>query len=345
MRLAVVQKGSYGEFEEIVRAMLKKLARDGFLNLPSNLPADFKYDDPKVWQALSEASRNSCIAIIGDGLYSSGWDHENWKWDAARLKNRILMDRDIDLLLGMGLATGMEFADPKLGIAVMIADAASPETAGIIGRGEFSDKPNVHVQKYPKRISMAIRNYHNIFKFKNLGMIVDRNEAVRKMQSVDVVAKVANEENFNFHYCIGDIFDAANPLSRKEFIRCRNELKDKIDALFLPIFNGVPRNGFFDYIAPLLEKNVIVISEGDIEEVRKGALVSLVEADHHDSGFFEADVMERIILGARPEAISQYYNTNLAFCLNLKTAKLLRWKPSFELLMSVEYLFDTIDFY
>jgi ABC-type uncharacterized transport system substrate-binding protein len=191
---------------------------------------------------------------------------------------------------------------------------------------------------------MAIHNYHDILGFKNLGMIADRSEDIQNAQSFRVIMKTAKNLGINFHYCLGDIHDASNPRSQQEFIRCRDELIDRIDALFLPVFDGTSEKKFFNYIRPLVEKHIIVISESKIDEVRKGALISLVEESFEESGRFEADVMEQIVDGRRPETINQFYNVNLSFALNLKTAKMINWKPPFELLLSVVYLFDTIDF-
>lgn len=344
MRLAIVQKGPYDEFKTMVRAILVKLYEDGYTNLPAGISLDFEHDDPQVWKSIARASAGSCLELLEDGYYSADWGDEKWEQVSGQLRDRIIKTGDIDILLGMGVATGVKFADPSLGIPVMIADAASPESAGVVGPGKFSTKKNIHVQKYPKRITMAITNYHGIFGFKNLGIIVDKSQDIQNAQSFKVVQKAAKELGINLHYCIGDIQDKEDPHSQEEFIRCRDELIDRIDALFLPVFNGTSQKNFFSYISPLVERDIIVISESRIEEVKKGALISLVEESFEESGRFEAEVMENIIDGVKPETINQLYHTNLSFALNLKTAKLVNWKPSFELLLSVVYLFDTIDF-
>ena len=344
MRLAIVQKGPYYEFKTMVRSLLVKLSEDGYTNLPAGISHDFDYDDPQTWKNIALSSAGSCVELVADGYYSADWSDEKWEPEAQKLRERIVNSRDIDILLGMGVATGVKFADPALGIPVMIADSASPESAGVVGPGKFSTKANVHVQKYPKRIAMAIHNYHDILGFKNLGMIADRSEDIQNAQSFRVIMKTAKNLGINFHYCLGDIHDASNPRSQQEFIRCRDELIDRIDALFLPVFDGTSEKKFFNYIRPLVEKHIIVISESKIDEVRKGALISLVEESFEESGRFEADVMEQIVDGRRPETINQFYNVNLSFALNLKTAKMINWKPPFELLLSVVYLFDTIDF-
>jgi hypothetical protein len=115
----------------------------------------------------------------------------------------------------------------------------------------------------------------------------------------------------------------------------------------MPVFDGLEEEQFFSYIQPFVDEDVIVMGDGDTastSRVEKGVLVSLVEVGLEESGRFEADVMEHIIDGVPPEKISQYYNTNMAFALNLKTARLVNWKPSFEFLMLVEYLFENINF-
>ena len=350
VRLAVVQRGKYDEFQTVTRALLDKLYHDGYLKMTNDIHgASFAFDDPDTWRRLSEGSRGGCIELIPDGLYTGSWDSgEIWDQVSGELTRRITSDHDIDLLLGLGLASGVKFADPSLGIPVMIAYASSPEDAGIIGPGEFSDKPGIHVQKYPKRTSMAIRSYYNVFHFRKLGMMTDTDETIRKMQSFEVIRKAGQDEGFEFIPCFGSFQDKTDGKNIREFERCRAELLDKgIDALYMPVFDGLDNEQFFSYIQPFVEKDIIVVGDGDssgIKRVEKGVLVSLVEVGLEETGRFEADVMEHIVGGTPPEKISQYYNTNMAFALNLKTARMVNWKPSFEFLMLVEYLFENINF-
>ena len=350
VRLAVVQRGKHGDSQKIMRALLDKLHHDGYLKMNASLHDSlYVFDDPDTWKLLSEGSRGGCVELIPDGLYTGFWENgEIWDQVSGELKRRITSDHDVDMLLGVGLAAGIEFADPSLGIPVMIVNASSPETAGIIGPGEFSDKPGIHVQKYPKRISMAMRSYYSIFHFKKLGMMADMDETIRKMQSYEVIRKVGQEEGFEVIPCIGGFQDKTGGKNIREFERCRAELlANGIDALYMPVFDGLDDEKFFSYIQPFVDKDVIVMGSGDTsgtKRVEKGVLVSLVEVGLEESGRFEADVMEHIIDGVPPEKISQYYNTNMAFALNLKTARLVNWKPSFEFLMLVEYLFENINF-
>ena len=350
VRLAVVQRGRYGDFQTVVRALLDKLYHDGYLKMNINLhDSAFVFDDPETWKRLSEGSRGGCIELIPDGLYTGSWESgEIWEQVSEDLSKRITADHDVDMLLGLGLAAGVKFADPSLGIPVMIAYASSPEAAGIIGPGEFSDKPGIHVQKYPRRTSMAMKSYYSVFHFKKLGMMADTDETIRKMQSYDVIRKVGQEEGFEVIPCFGSFQDKTGGKNIREFERCRAELlANGIDALYMPVFDGLDDEKFFSYIQPFVDKDVIVMGSGDTsgtKRVEKGVLVSLVEVGLEESGRFEADVMEHIIDGVPPEKISQYYNTNMAFALNLKTARLVNWKPSFEFLMLVEYLFENINF-
>ena len=343
-RLAIIQKGPHERFKIMIRAHLIKLWEDGYMDLPVSLASGFDYDDPEIWGKIADASAGSCVQLIKDGYYSSDWNENEWEKVHASLRKRILEERDVDILLGMGVAAGLQFADSSLGIPVMIVDPSSPEAAGIIGPGKFSNKSNVHVQKYPKRELMTLSSFYEIFGFKDLGIIVDSDPDMQNAQSFSLIKKIASELGINLHYCVGSIHDSDNPESRREFLRCRDEIKDKIDAIYLPLFNGIPDKNFFSYIRPLVEKDIIVISSNRIMEVKKGSLITLVEDGIEESGRFEADVMEKIIDGVKPEMINQNFNTNLSFALNMKTAKLVNWKPSFELLMSVAYLFDTIDF-
>ena len=342
-RMVIVEKGTDFEYQGIVYAMLRKLSEDGYLSLPQDLPLKFSFDDPQIWAKMASSSTGSCVRLLDDGLYNSHWDNDQWQENVAKLRERIRQG-EVDLLVGMGLASGVEFADSTLGIPVMIVDPSSPETAGIIGPGKFSDKPNVHVQKYPPRVSISLRNYYSIFEFRRLGMIVDRDVEYQKIQSVEVVRSVADELGFDLVSCFADLHTADPVQNRAEFVRCRDWLLDKIDAFYIPDLSGAPEEHFFEYIRPLIHGDIFVFSNSNLWEVEKGSLIAQVESSFDDSGHFEADVAEQIINGTPPEKINQYFMTNLSYALNLNTARMVEWKPTFELLMSVDFLFENIDF-
>ena len=73
-----------------------------------------------------------------------------------------------------------------------------------------------------------------------------------------------------------------------------------------------------------------------------GALLSLSNNNLEQSGIFEAEVAKKIYQGIAPEKISQYYYAPLSLSLNLQTALLIEWKPSFEVLIAVDQVFQNI---
>ena len=340
-KVAAVEGGSYTDFTSIFRQMALSLSSDGLLSTDFALQS-FIFDEKQNWDRLSEQSKNDCIYFVENGLYNAHWDPEKREEIKSSLTKRIVEKKDIDMLWAFGTIGGLDYADSSLGIPILVITPSSPELAGIIGEGEFSNKKNVHVQKERGRAEAEIMMFHDIFKFKNLGVIVDILPENQLAQHYPTVKQMAHELGVNLIECRGDINGSNEKNNYSEYEKCITELSKSAEAVFLPVGNGSDPENFLQQIEPLIKKRIPTFTQNGIDEVRRGALLSLAENDMQDSGAFEAGVVKKIMSGVAPEAISQYYNPPLTLALNLKTARLIEWKPPFEVLIAVDVIYQDI---
>ncbi len=343
-RVAIAQGGSYTDFQRVFKHMVKNLMLKGMIK-EKELPADYLFDEGDNYQNLVSLSSGSCIQFVKDGLYNAKWKAPLRHQIKEELTERILKKKDIDMLWAFGTNAGLDFAKSELNIPVLVITPSDPEGAGIIGKGEYSNKENIHVQKEIGRFASELRMFRNIFNFRTLGTLVDDEGANQNAQAYDVIKNFAHENNIKLKVCKGDITSENLDKARLEYSRCILELaQDKdVEAVYLTVSKGPDMNSFFKQIRPLIENKIPTFSQSGIYEVKQGSLMALSEDDMAESGQFEANVVLEILEGKKPHEISQYYNSPLTLAINLKTASLLDWKPPFEILVAVDTVFQNIE--
>lgn len=339
LKVAVVQAGFFGDYGKVFRNMCLTLANDEYFNPISEIPTEFSAGNN--YKNIAKISKNGCIELLEDGLYDGKWDETLILKTTEDLKERIRTKKDVDLVWAFGTVAGKNFADSSLNVPVMVITPTDAESAGIIGLGEFSDKKNIHVQKEKNRYKSELLIFHDLFKFKNLGIVLDSEPKQQLSQASNVIKEVAKLKNFNIISCTGPVFAEASENKLDTLKRCTVELKDKIDAFYLPVGCSTT-DEFYSCIKPLLDKGIPTFSQLGDSQVARGMLLSLSDSDMTEAGAFEARVVEQIYNGKAPHEISQYYYAPLNLALNLQTAKMISWKPNFEMLIAVDKIFQTI---
>lgn len=342
MNVAVYQPGAYIDFQKVFLQTVLALSSDGYVTGGAVLEPGFAFDEGDNYQRFAARTQGGCLQFLPDGFYNARWDPQLIESLSAELKERVRTRGDVDLIWALGTLGGRNFADSSLGVPVMVMTPSDPESAGIIGPGEFSDKPNIHVQKEINRTRNELTMFHRIFNFHRLGIIIDVNEENWPGQSLPAIEQTAAELNIELVRCTGAVIDNDTAAAQRAYSRCIRELSDQCDAVYLNLSNGASPDDLFAQIKPLIDRQIPTFSQAGGSEVQLGALLSLSDMDLQESGAFEARVAEGIFHGQKPEEISQYYYAPLALNLNLETARLIDWKPDFEILMAIDQVFQTI---
>ncbi len=342
LKVAVYQPGPYIDFRKVLVQTARALQEDGYLKSDMPLLPSLRLDENENYVKFAAGTAGGCIEFLQDGFYDGRWDPQGIESQAQALRDRLQEKQDVDLIMALGTLGGRNFADSSLGVPVMVMTPSDPESSGIIAPGEFSNKPNVHVQKEFGRTKNELTMFHRIFKFKKLGIMVDADPGNWAGQSLPAVEETARELGFELVRCQGPIIGGDEKTAQAAYSKCIEELSTKSDAVYLSLGNGTSQDDLYSQLKPLLDRQIPTFSQGGGTEVEMGALLSLADMDLRDSGIFEARVAEAICQGKKPEEISQYYHAPLALNLNLETARLIEWKPDFEVLMSIDQVFQTI---
>lgn len=342
LKVAVYQPGTYIDFQKVFLQTALSLSADGYLNSGAMLEPGFSFDEGDNYKKLAVQTQGGCFEFLVDGFYNGDWHKDLIESKAVELKERVKSAGDVDLIWALGTVGGLQFADSTLGVPVMVMTPSDPESAGIIGPGEFSDKPNIHVQKEINRTRNELTMFHRIFKFKNLGIIIDDDPENWPGQSLPAIEETTKALGVNLLRCVGPVIDTDLQKAQQAYSKCIVDLADKCDAVYLSLGNGASPDDLFSQIKPLIDRQIPTFSQAGGSEVQLGALLSLSDMDLRESGAFEARVAEAIYQREKPEQISQYYYAPLNLNLNLETARLIDWKPDFEILMAIDQVFQTI---
>lgn len=295
------------------------------------------------FDALATATKGGCIEFVPGTFSNYNWDRKGVLSDKLRIK-RMIDNGEIDMIWTFGTISGLYFADSGLGVPVLVIDSTSPEGAGIIGPGDYSNKPNVHVQKDLTRYSAEVVLFHNLLKFKRMGILVDSNEDNQSGQDIFEIRALAKTMGFELVPCYGDIMGRVPAQADVDFKRCLAMLSEEnIDALFLTLVYR-PEEPLFPYIKPFIDRGIPVYSQYGEQDVRGGALLSLSESDLTHAAIFQANVVRQIIIeGKKPEEISQHFHDPLSISFNMQTARLIEWQPSFEALLAIDNVYSHIE--
>ncbi len=343
-RIAVNQSGPFIDFRKVFRGMVLALTEDGLVRKYAPLRnINFKLDDPGRFDALATATKGGCIEFVPGTFSNYNWDRKGVLSDKLRIK-RMIDNGEIDMIWTFGTISGLYFADSGLGVPVLVIDSTSPEGAGIIGPGDYSNKPNVHVQKDLTRYSAEVVLFHNLLKFKRMGILVDSNEDNQSGQDIFEIRALAKTMGFELVPCYGDIMGRVPAQADVDFKRCLAMLSEEnIDALFLTLVYR-PEEPLFPYIKPFIDRGIPVYSQYGEQDVRGGALLSLSESDLTHAAIFQANVVRQIIIeGKKPEEISQHFHAPLSISFNMQTARLIEWQPSFEALLAIDNVYSHIE--
>ncbi len=95
--------------------------------------------------------------------------------------------KDIDLLLAFGTWAGQDFANHQHVTPTMVISASNAVKAGVIKSVEDSGYDHVHAWIDPKKSERQVRLFHDIIKFKRLGLAYEDDLDGRSYAAVDDV--------------------------------------------------------------------------------------------------------------------------------------------------------------
>ncbi len=324
-RIGYYEGGPYANYPANLKAIAAGLAELGWMNKTGIADMQGLTDAKRVWVALSKA-KSDYLHFVQEAYYSADWD------DTLRAQNRAaaigqLHDKQLDFMIAMGTWAGQDLANNRHSVPIMVVSSSDPVKSGIIKSDTDSGFDHVHARCDPTRYIRQVRLFHDIFGFRRLGIVYENTAVGQSYAALADIGQVAAERGFELVKCESPWSGVTTRVSTQKLMECHKTLAPQIDALFMTVHKGVDADRMEDILKPLMEHKIPTWSQRGPEEVRHGVLLSIARGGFGPIGRYHAEIMVKILNGARPGDLSQIFEDPKKIAINLKTAAAIGFKP------------------
>jgi len=314
------QGGDYINYQSYLASTVQGLMDLGWVE-ETRIP-EIKGNTGLFWEWLSTKVRSDYIQFVGNAYYSSNWDNNLRKTTTQQLIKRLANDKDIDLMIAMGTWAGKDLSNNLHQVNTLVMSTSDPVGSGIITSNEDSGLDHVHARVDPLRYERQLMIFHDMVKFKKLGVAYEDSVVGRSYAAVDAIEKVAAEKGFEVVRCFTQSDIADQETINKSVIDCFEKLATQVNAIYITVQGGVNSKTIPALVKLTQEKKIATFSQFGSTEVKQGFLLSISRKNGFKSaGRYFAALFAQIFNGAKPRQLSQFFEEEQSFAINLKTAE------------------------
>lgn len=342
-RIGYLEGGPYGNYPDNLRALVAALSDLGWAKKPVFPPSADASDTRQLWLWLSKNLKSDYIEFVQDAYWSNNWD-ENLR---IKTKNIILerlnRKKDIDLMLALGTWAGQDLANNEHSTPTVVISTSNPVTSKIAKSVNDSGYDHLNARIDPTRYERQVRIFYDIFKFKRLGVVLEKDTVEgRTYAAMDDIEKVAKEKGFRIITCNAPFSGVSKEEAFNSVLKCHEELAPNVDAVYITVHRGVSLQKMDKLTAPFMRKKIPTFSQLGAEEVKHGALLSIARAGFRYVARFHAETIAKIFNGAKPRDLEQLFEDPPRIAINLKTAQIIGYDPGVDILGSSDEVFESI---
>jgi ABC-type uncharacterized transport system substrate-binding protein len=337
-RIGYFQSGDYRDYPQTLREIVKGLERLGWLSIP-NIPPELT--GQQVWEFIAAKAHSDTLKFVADAYWQPGNFEKNLRPIIKKsISDRLTSRHDIDLIIAMGTWAGQDIASLGAPVPTLVASVSDAVNAHIVASAEDSGLDNLHARVQPERYQRQVRLFHEIVPFKTLGLVYEDNLEGRTYAAVPAVEQVAREAGFKVLSCNAPADGIPLEQATRNAIACYEKLAPQVDAVYVTTHRGITHDSVGKIAAILRKARVPSFSMLGSEEVEKGILVSLAQADNSYVGLFYAETIARIFNGAKPRELSQIWVDPPKIALNLQTARIIGFDPPIDVLLASDEVYQ-----
>lgn len=339
-RVIYVEGGQYKEYQLALLSLIKELMQqDIIVNTP--IPDSDSFENTsELWNWIIKNTKSEFLEFVPDGFYSANWDSEQRKKQKKTILTRIHEKNDIDIILAFGNFAGIDFATNEHDVSTFVMAVTDSIEAKIIKSVNDSGFDHVHASIETGRYERQLTTFHDVFKFKTLGIPYNQKEN-KVTIAYKQIENAANKLGFQLNLCS---FDGSGTKKQilTNFIACIKKLAKECDAIYLTINVGMQAENMTKILQPIIEANIPTFSQLGARETELGVLMSLSRPSFESEGKNTANAIKNTINGLLPRDCTQEFSGPLGLAINLKMAVLIGWNPSFEILAAVDNIYHDI---
>lgn len=341
-RVGYVEGGPYQDYQAILKALLDGLIELGWIKKGSYPPGLDAQETRTLWSWLASEARSDYLDFAADGYWSAGWEEEVRKNNKEAILARLNDRRDIDLMLAFGTKAGLDMANDLHSVPTMVLSCSDPIGAGIVNSAEDSGYDHIHAKVEPGRYARQIRLFHEIARFKKLGIAYENTPTGRTYAAIEDVRKAGRELGFEVRECY--TLDEVGSLreSEESVVQCCQRLAPQVDAFYITVQNGVNPRNMPRILEPLFKYRVVTFAQNVTTEVKQGVVMSLAAEDFQNLGRFHATIFARILNGTKPRNLPQVFESTQQIAINLEAAKRIGFRIPLDVLAGAQRIYEHI---
>ncbi len=341
-RIGYYQGGDYVNYNSYLASTVKGLMDIGWIK-ETRIP-EIRGNTELFWEWLSTQVKSDYIQFIGDAYYSSNWDQTLRKKISERVIKRLVQEKNIDLMIAMGTWAGKDLSTDSHQTNTIVISASDPIRSGIIKSEKDSGLDHVHARIDPLRYERQIMIFHDMVKFKRLGVAYEDTNAGRSYAAVNAIEKVAEQRDFEIVRCFtkSDISDQKT--INQSVIDCFEKLVTQVDAIYVTVQGGVNSKTIPKLVKLTQEKKIATFSQFGSEEVKQGFFLSTSRKGGFESaGRYFAVLIAQIFNGAAPRELNQIFEEKQNFAINLKTAESIGFYLYADIIAAADEIYKEIE--
>ena len=342
-RIGYVEAGPYQDYQTFLKATMDGLSELGWIEKSTYPPSLDEKETRTLWSWLAAEARSDYLEFVADGYWSAGWDQEVRQRNKEAIITRLNHKKDIDLMLAFGTKAGLDMVNDGYSVPVMVISASDPVEAGMVKSAEDSGYDHVHVTVEPNKYERQLYLFHEIVKFKKLGLAFDDSPTGRSYAALEYVRKVAANRGFEVLECHTLAANCTQQESEASVVACYEKLAPQVDAFYITIQRGVTLENLPRMLEPLFKARVATFAQSTAEEVKQGVLMSLAQEDYQNIGRFEAKILARILNGEKPRRLPQIFEDTQEIAINLEAARRIGFRFPVDVLAGAKEVYETID--
>ena len=322
-RVVYYEGGPHSNYYHYLEATILGLMKLGWIERAELEKIQSKNNDTRrLWNWLVNDARSDFLEFVDDGYYSANWDDELRRENKTRILESLKGETTVDLVIAMGTWAGLDLANNEHSVPTVVMSTSDPVESGIIKSAEDSGYDHVHARVDPYRYERQLRIFHDIIKYKKLGIAFENSIYGRSYSAIDTVEKVAADIGFEVVKCYtkSDISDT--DVASRSVIQCFEELSKEVDAIYVTQQGGVNPDSIPILVEIANRNRIPTFSQLGSKEVQQGVLFSISRPGFKPAGLFLSATIAQILNGAKPRQLKQLFEESPSIAINLKTAEI-----------------------
>ncbi len=341
-RVGYLEGGPFVGYPMTLKALVQGLSSLGWVEEVQFPAQSDETATEELWAWMANNVKSQYIEFAADAYWSNRWDNVILRPKTKQeIIKRLNGKKDIDLMIAMGTWAGKDLAADVHSVPTVVVAARNPVLFGIIKNADDSGHKHVHARVDATRYERQVRQFHDIFNFKRLGVVFDKGTpAGRNFAGIGQIENVAAERGFVIVSCDAPAIQVSKETAEQAVIECYQELAPKVDAVYVTTHRGFTQRKIQKILAPINQYKLPSFSQSVSMAVRSGVLMGNAEAGYQLVGQFYAQTIARIFNGASPGDLPLVFEDPFRLAINMKTAKIIGYTPTTEIMQATDEVFN-----